>query len=269
MKKPNCRVHIVGISPRTGTTLLAESMAVCFDIDHCEEHERGFSNLKRARGTYLTKRPSDLNLIEPRLRLDRRFWAICLMRDPRDVIVSRHGKNRDQYWAPLRIWKSRLQLYHRLYNHPRFLAIRYEELVSRPDRVQRRIEAAMPFLTRKADFSEFHQLAKPSDASIKALGDVRPINPSSIGNWRQNTARVAGQIALHGSISEELVELGYEKDDQWMGLLEGVEPDTREYAISRYAKPRTRLQKLKRKLWTAYPAGGVGFTCDRLNIPFL
>lgn len=266
MKTPNRRVHIVGISPRTGTTLLAESMAVCFEIDHCEEHERGFNKLKNARGVYLTKRPSDLNLIEPRLRLDRRFWTICLMRDPRDVIVSRHGKNREQYWAPLSVWKTRLHFYHRLSNHPRFLAVRYEELVSQPDLVQQKIEKALPFLKRKARFSEFHQLAKPSDESIKALGDVRPISPASIGNWRQNIARVAGQIALHGSIAGELIELGYERDDQWMKLLEAVEPDTQDYAIDRYAKPDSSLQKLKRKLWTAYPAGVAGFTYDRFNI---
>jgi hypothetical protein len=33
------RIHIVGAGPRTGTTLLAESMAACFAIDVFEPHE--------------------------------------------------------------------------------------------------------------------------------------------------------------------------------------------------------------------------------------
>jgi hypothetical protein len=38
--------------------------------------------------------------------------------------------------------------------------------------------------------------------------------------------RIAGQIALHGSIAEDLVEFGYETDDRWLAELEGIEPDT-------------------------------------------
>ena len=33
------RLHIVGLGPRTGTTLLAECMATCFEIDAFEPHE--------------------------------------------------------------------------------------------------------------------------------------------------------------------------------------------------------------------------------------
>jgi hypothetical protein len=36
---------------------------------------------------------------------------------------------------------------------------------------------------------------------------------------------VAGQIRRHGSISADLIEFGYEKDDAWERELEDVEPD--------------------------------------------
>ncbi|MEL6819926.1 MAG: hypothetical protein AAFP80_14855 [Pseudomonadota bacterium] len=56
----NQRVHIVGISTRSGTTLLAESMGVCFDFDHTEGHEADFDKFKWTKGSYLTKRPNEL-----------------------------------------------------------------------------------------------------------------------------------------------------------------------------------------------------------------
>ena len=38
-------------------------------------------------------------------------------------------------------------------------------------------------------------------------------------------ARVAGQIAIHGSISEDLIAFGYESDESWLAALKGVPPD--------------------------------------------
>ena len=68
------------------------------------------------------------------------------MRDPRDVIVSRHGQDRERYWTSLRIWKQRLPIVRALSGHDRFLLVRYEDLVADPDRVERHIleSAAVP-----------------------------------------------------------------------------------------------------------------------------
>ena len=38
---------------------------------------------------------------------------------------------------------------------------------------------------------------------------------------------MAGQIQLHGSISEDLNTYGYEQDDAWEKELEGITPDLR------------------------------------------
>ena len=69
---PN-RIHIVGISPRTGTTLLAECMVACMKIDAFESHEASVSRLRLGARVYLTKRPADLLAIGPRLRFDPDF----------------------------------------------------------------------------------------------------------------------------------------------------------------------------------------------------
>lgn len=63
-----------------------------------------------------------------RLQADRRFWVICMMRDPRDVVVSRHGKKLEDYWAELDLWKEMLVHYRCVASHPRFITVRYEDL---------------------------------------------------------------------------------------------------------------------------------------------
>ncbi len=83
----------------------------------------------------------------------------------------------------------------------------------------------MPFLTMKAPFSRYHEVAKPSDDSIDALRGIRPIAPVGIGNFRKHLPRVAGQLELHGDITKDLIEFGYESDDQWLSLLQDVESD--------------------------------------------
>ena len=83
----------------------------------------------------------------------------------------------------------------------------------------------LPFLRQIARFTEFHGLATPSAKSLKAMGSLRPFSAASIGNWPNHLSRVAGQISMHGSITRELIELGYERDESWLESLCGVTPD--------------------------------------------
>lgn len=219
------RIHVVGVSPRSGTTLLAECMITCFEIDAFEKHESPICAHRRDVAVYLTKKPDDIHVVGPRLRIDRNLHVIALMRDPRDIVVSKHHQDPDVYWAPLRIWKSRIGIVRRLSHQKRFMLIRYEDLVREPDAVQESLTVRMPFLEKKAPFSAFHALATPSRKSLDALGGLRAINPESIGNWRNHLPRLKGQISIHGSISEDLIEFGYEQNTAWLSLLESVEPD--------------------------------------------
>jgi hypothetical protein len=223
--RPPHRIHIVGVSPRTGTTLLAECMVACLKIDGYEPHEASISRLRVGPNVYLTKLPRDLMAVEPRLMLDRTFHVICLMRDPRDVIVSRHGQAPDRYWTPLRIWKQRVGMVRRLANHGRFLLVRYEDLVSDPDGTDRRIRERLRFLESTHPFSAFAAVARPTPLALEALGPVRAFSADRVGGWRHHLPRVAGQLARYGSITDELIEFGYEPDARWLSMLDGVVPD--------------------------------------------
>lgn len=220
------RIHIVGASPRTGTTLLAEAMVACFDIDLYFEHEaRIFTRPPRSGRSFLTKSPRDILLAERALAEMPALQLIYLLRDPRNIIVSKHRRAPDRYWAGLKFWKAYTAAARRLAGHPRFITVRYEELVTDPDRVQQQLQARLPFLDITAPFSRFHEVAAPAEDALKALGGIRPIVAPRLDQWRDHLPRIAGQMQQHGSLAADLIEFGYETDDRWLAELDGIEPD--------------------------------------------
>ena len=218
-------------------------MVACMKIDAFESHEASVSRLRFGPRVYLTKRPADLLAIGPRLRFDSNFHVLCLMRDPRDVVVSRHGQDRERYWTSLRIWKQRLPAIRRLAGHERFMVVRYEDLVHDPDAIDRRLRERLPFLESSRPFHEFSTVAKPSPKALEALGPVRPFAEDSIGNWRNHLPRIAGQLEQYGSITDELIEFGYERDGTWLSILDGVSPDHTPSRLGSRSRLRRQLER--------------------------
>jgi len=229
------RIHIVGAAPRTGTTLLTEAMIACFKIDLYTSHESTiFQHTTRDGTISLTKDPQDITVVGTFLRIMPELYVIYLVRDPRDIITSKHSKDPDRYWWSLSSWKAWTRFGRKLKDHPRFITIRYEDLVGDPDGTQRFLMKRMPFLVKKAPFSRYHEISDPSVDSLKALGGIRPISPARIGRWRNHLPRLAGQLLRHEPITQDLIEFGYETDDAWLSELEGVDPDFRESSWPEY-----------------------------------
>lgn len=220
------RVHIVGLSPRTGTTLIQELMAHCFEFEGVPTHEMSIFKVPHGNPkTFCTKSPRELKYvfeIGPMPGL----WCICMVRDPRDVIVSKHQLKPDVYYTSFKLLKENYDVYNKYVDsYPNFIFIKYENLVKNPDQVQELIQEAIPFLKKKANFSEFHKIANPSKRAVNALGGVRKINTSSIGNWRNHLPRIKAQLQLFETMPAILRDLGYENDDKWIEMLDGVVAD--------------------------------------------
>jgi hypothetical protein len=220
------RIHIVCASPRTGSTLMAEAMRTCFGIDVGAAHEERIYAAPPGQGdVFLSKHPRDVLVIGPLLAVLPELYVIYMLRDPRDIVTSKHGEAPDRYWTGLNYWKTYSHYGDKLRRHPRVVTVRYEDFVTAPDRTQELLEQRFPFLNRRARFSEYHQSSEPCGDSLLALGGVRPIRPEGIGNWQRHLPRIAGQLAQHGSISQDLIFHGYETDESWLDLLAGVKPD--------------------------------------------
>jgi hypothetical protein len=224
-------LHIVACSPRSGTTLLHEAMVTCFKVDKHYDHEVRFNLVEAEDGQIVvTKRPKD-TMYMPDVIDDPDLFVVYVMRDPRDVIVSRHGKNKEMYYSNIRLWRELHGYAREIENHDRFLQVGYEEFVSNPDAVQDQIAARFPWLQKLHKFSEYHEYANVSEKSKLAMNDVRPIAPTSVGKWNNNLGRIKGQQVTHGSLTPDLIECGYETSDEWEQVLDGVEPD---FSRSRY-----------------------------------
>ena len=244
------RVHIVGCGPRTGTTLMTEIAIACFDIDLYTEHEDSiYTRPTQPANIFLTKRPRDILVAGPMLRLLQNLYVIYMLRDPRDTTTSKHRKDPDRYWASLRYWKTYTTYGRKLQNHPRFITVRYEDLVKKPDEVQAYLMQRMPFLQKRAAFSRYHEFAKPSKHSLDALRGMRPVDYTSVGKWRNHLPRIAGQLKLHGekAIAKDLIEYGYETDDSWLNELKDVTPDCSESHWPEYFTPQELKQRMRGK----------------------
>ncbi len=239
------RIHIVGSSSRTGTTLMAEAMRACFEIDYgTDHHDSIFVPSPPDGNIFLSKHPHEIVIVGPLLKLMPELYVIFMVRDPRDVITSKHSNDPDRFWAGLKYWKMYTVFGRKLKDHPRFITVRYEDLASKPDKVQTQIMSRMPFLVKKAPFSLYHQVARPSEDSVRALHNIRPIQPDGVSRWRKHLPRVAGQLAQHGSLTQDLIEFGYEKDDSWLVELKGTTPDTSSGHYPEYFSGKNR-----RRMW--------------------
>ncbi|MEH6629157.1 MAG: sulfotransferase domain-containing protein [Motiliproteus sp.] len=248
------RVHIIG-PPRSGTTLMLELMTTCFQFSCFSKKEVSLLEPLQglpSQGSLCTKNPQDHRLVSSILPADENQWFISMVRDPRDIVVSRHGLKPDAYWANLNQWRCWLENTRGFHTHPRLVEVRYEELVARPDKVQETLAAQLDFLPATKRFSNYDQFASPSQQSLAAMRSIRKITGDSIGNWKKHLPRLAGQIEIHGSIAEELIGLGYEDNDLWMADIKTVEPDLSPGHWPEFPSP-TRLATVERELLEQLP----------------
>lgn len=252
------RLHIVGC-PRSGTTLLLELVANCFEVDERSQFEFSiFKTFDTTSGVVVSKQPTDIVHLQPLMASDPHLHVIHIIRDPRAVVASKHTAIKG-YFSNYRIWKECELASRRLLGHPRFLQIHYEDLATDPDNIQQRILQAFPFLQSKHRFSEFADYATPGKAATEALNGLRAVDSASIRKWHQHLSRVKAQLLRFPALQDDLEYYGYENDARWQLMLAGVVPqqfpcrycDSAEYLknwekrLRVYLKTRRYLRRLR------------------------
>ena len=223
------RLHIVGCY-RSGTTLMMELMWRCFSFGGRAEHEASlFDPIPEGEALYLTKKPPDTPHIESAFRRDDNLFLIAMLRDPRAVIASQHASRPGLYFRGFHHWRQCARTIRRLAEHPRFLLVRFEDLVTEPDAVQEQIEQRFGFLERRARFSDYPAGVEAVGAARRSLRGIRPLDPARIDAWREHLPRISAQLAKHPDLSASMVEFGYEENDDWATVLDGIAPAGRGY----------------------------------------
>lgn len=182
---------------------------------------------------YLTKKPPDTLHIHRVFEADENLHVIAMLRDPRSVITSTHKLKPGVYFSGYKRWREYIEAIEPLREHPRFMLIRYEDLVTEPDEVQAQINARFPFLEQQRNFSAFPEGANvPGHLAALSLNGVRPFDVSRIQGWQEHLSRVNGQLRDHPSMVQDLIDAGYETDGEWTNLLEGSDHYSQDYKDS-------------------------------------
>ena len=224
------RLHVVGCQ-RSGTTLMMELLWSCFDLgDRCTHEQSLFESIPAGDSVYLTKKPPDTSRIGPVFVQDERLFVVAMLRDPRAVITSRHDEWPDRYFSSFHRWQRHARAIAEYRAHPRYVVVRYEDLVRDPQAVQNQIKQRFEFLEEKAKICDYPHAQETIGARPSvSLGGVRPLDTNRIDGWREHLPRIKGQLQLFPELAGAVKEFGYEPDDAWLHALEGVEPLRQDY----------------------------------------
>ncbi len=197
----------IGGCGRSGTTLLLSILAAHREIFACPrelnlfegavESDQGLhvpkfyrlyrtfisEKIKSTANRYCEKSPSNIRHIEWINRLHSgNFKLIQIIRDGRDVILSKHPRNPGEYWVTPERWISDVQAGLKYRQHPKVHTTRYEDLVSD---FENTIGSICDFLQIGCSDEILHWHEHTTVQKNKALySDIQQISTSSVGKWK-------------------------------------------------------------------------------------
>ena len=206
----------IGGCGRSGTTLLLSILSAHNDIYACprelnlfdgaEESETGIktpkfyrlyrtiltSRIKSSAKRYCEKSPSNIHSVELIDKLhDGNFKLIHIVRDGRDVILSKHPRGRGRYWVEPERWIMDVSKGLRYIDHPSVFTIRYEDLVGQ---YKETIESVCHFLgiPVSKEILNWHQFATVRQTNA-LFNKITEISTAPIGKWQkpENKERVS------------------------------------------------------------------------------
>lgn len=211
--------------PRAGTTLLYNMLRATCTSHRFFDREISAVAIREPDG-WISKEPGDRRFSDEQLRAER----IVCVRDPRDVLCSRHSSRPDSYkiaWDKVMAGKTgqmRVRTEGLLEIDQQCQAIEdaallvsYEELVRKPQRVQKRIGKRFR-LSFAGSFDRFHE-QEPPPGLAKQLNGLRPVSSDRVGIWREHRERIRQQFAECPALQDVLVRRGYERDARWLERL--------------------------------------------------
>jgi len=219
---PRCHVVMCGF-PRSGTTLCQLMVEACVrDVQCFAKEEMGIQVAKYIikRQPYLfSKRPKDIFAVAElrdyyrQLQTDIRF--LLFTRDPRAVLTSIHHSDPDNYFVSVENWRAIWEHWSWATQFSEVLTVRYEDLVSRTDEVEQQIASHVGWKVEHP-FRDYLQHV-PKKFDTRALNGLRPIDKGRVKGWRapEHRERIVSLLQQMPELPQRLVELGYERDQNW------------------------------------------------------
>ena len=223
----------IGGCGRSGTTLLLSVLSAHRDL-FCHPKELGIFNrtvetpdgieLVRKHRLYLSflinripktakrwveKSPSNIrHLHKIHMYTGGKFKFIQIIRDGRDVILSRHPTAPDRYWVEPQRWINDVTTGLKEQNDPNVYTIKYEDLLANYEETISGVCQHLAIPTTE-EILNWHEHARVTE-NRAFFSKVQPLNTSSIGKWKKpsNAERVREMTARPEAV-ELLQQLGY------------------------------------------------------------
>jgi hypothetical protein len=125
-------------------------------------------------------------------------FLINVIRDPRDVLISRHSEGHQKYDVTPELWQNSMaatrQLQSVLGGYPHVMTIKYEEVILHSHKIEQQLQNAIE-LRLRAELGTWSRL-KQTLEEINGAGYILPylhrqrdFDKSSIAKWRQDPAK--------------------------------------------------------------------------------
>lgn len=169
-----------------------------------------FNKVPKSASFWCEKTPRNVNHLKNIFKyFNDEVFFIHIIRDGRDVMLSKHPDKPGEYWVQPERWVNDVKAGLEYKNHTRVLTIKYEELILNfKDTIQK--ICSFIDIALVDELLDWH-----SYASVRRnnawQGKVQKLNSSSIEKWKRtdDTERIH-QIMQNGEVVGLLKELGYE-----------------------------------------------------------
>lgn len=225
------KILITGCA-RSGTTLLLYLSQFFSDVQAMLDDEYVPTRIKMKDSRYFVKRQKRKKLIIKypmhdsgsryhiplKKVLDYGFYVVAIIRDGRDVLVSKHPPELVNFHVEPKRWvETNLELIE-FKKNKKMMTVRYEDIISNTEAEMNKIGKFI-----RSDFlGNYNDFYKNISSGMKdAMGTkgARPISSDSIANWRllENRDRLKSIVSSKyiNKICDLLIYFGYEKNKEW------------------------------------------------------
>jgi len=165
--------------------------------------------LKCGHRRWIEKTPRNILFFDRILDYFGEIKLIQIVRDGRDVILSRHPANPDKYWVSPNRWINDVAAGVKYLNDERIYTLRYEDLILD-------YESTMADLVKYLDLpldnylQNWHQFAEMRSSGAWFSQEVRDLDSCSIGKWKEaEDQELLEQFLRNDKAVELLTTYGY------------------------------------------------------------
>lgn len=222
--------------PRSGTTMLLSILSAHPNIYTIQKQTYAFRDWKREKGRLIPVRIDRLyrELILKPIKKSANRWCektprhseyiseiqeflpkskvICLIRDGRDVVTSKHPKHKpDDYWVSYRRWTRyiREELAHK--HNPNVYFIKYEDIINNyVDEIKKLLDFLDEDFTEEMD--DWFQNSRIKN-SIHLKNGIQKLHKNSIERWKDpKHKKIIAEMLQNDEAVKYLKQFGYIRD---------------------------------------------------------